>query len=174
MNLTSTQRATLKAFVDGDAGLTAIRQTGDYGALIVALDAAAEPAFTVWRTAVHEHEITRQVTGEGTSWSWPAFIARSVGEQAGWARMFNGDYTINPSLPNVRQAFTDIFSGAANSAPAQRTHLQAVCKRSATVLEKLFAVGTGSLASPATLGVDAGGEFIEGAIDLMQLIGLWR
>jgi hypothetical protein len=56
-------------------------------------------------------------------------------------------------LPNVRQAFTDIFSGTGNAA-TNRTHLQAVSKRAANRLEKLFATGTGSLASPATMTVE--------------------
>lgn len=174
MQLTTSQRAALKAFCEGDATLNGLRLEGNYDGILTALAQLATPAFTVYPTAVHEHQITREVSGEGTSWSWPAYIARSQGERDGWARMFNGDFTINPSLPNVRQAFADIFSGSGNNAPAQRTHLAAVCKRAATVLEKLFATGAGSLASPATLGVDAQGAYIEGPIDLLQLVNLWR
>jgi hypothetical protein len=51
---------------------------------------------------------------------------------------------------NVRQAFADIFSGSANSAPAQRTHLLTICRRKASRLEKLFA--TTSAAPPTPSG----------------------
>jgi hypothetical protein len=65
--------------------------------------------------------------------------------------MLNTSLTMNPSLANVRQGMADIFSGSTNSAPAQRAHLTAVSKRTATKAEKLFATGTGTDATPATM-----------------------
>jgi hypothetical protein len=60
---------------------------------------------------------------------------------------------VNPSLPQVRQAFLDIFSGAGNAA-LNRAHLAVVGRRKATRLEQVFAVGTGSTADPAVMGVE--------------------
>jgi hypothetical protein len=152
MALTTAQLTALKADILADPTLSALPNNPDGNfAIAAAYNLAASPAFKVWRTSVPEHEITGQVSPEGTSWSWPAYIARSVSEQNGWARMFNSSLSINASLPNVRQGITDIFSGASNSAPAQRTHLAAMSKRDATRAEKLFATGTGSLAAPATM-----------------------
>jgi hypothetical protein len=56
---------------------------------------------------------------------------------------------INPSLADRRQFFDDIFSGAGGA--TTRANLLALWKRTMTVGEKLYATGTGSDASPATL-----------------------
>lgn len=152
--LTPAQQATLKAYIEADGTLNALPHNSDGAfAIAEALKADASPDFIVWRTSVAEREFTDDTSGEGTTWSWPAFIARSVGEQAGWTAMFRNG-TINAAKANVRQGFADIFSGAANSAPAQRTHCAAIGKRKANRLEKLFATGTGSTASPATMAVE--------------------
>lgn len=112
------------------------------------------PDFWVWRTSVPQLEIVTTTTADGTVWSWPAFIARSQGERDGWREMFADGGKVNAALPNVRQGFADIFSGSASSAPAQRTHLLTVGRRKATLIEKLFATGTGSTASPAVMGFE--------------------
>jgi hypothetical protein len=62
--------------------------------------------------------------------------------------MFNGTYTCNPALVNVRQGFADIFSGG--TGVAQRAHLLGICRRKASRVEKLFAVL--SAAPPTTSG----------------------
>lgn len=151
MALTLDQLATLKADIAADPSLAAIPNTHDENQRIAdAYNAAATPDFFAWRTTVREAEYTNQASIQGTTWSWPAFIARSVGEQNGWARMF-APGSVNPSLANVRQGFADIFSGTQNNAPAQRTHLQNMSMRRATRAEKLFATGTGTTAAPAML-----------------------
>ena len=154
MALTPAQQATLKAYIESDATLNALPHNSDGAfAIAEALKADASPDFIVWRTSVREQEFTDDTSSEGTTWSWPAFIARSVGEQAGWNAMFRNG-SINAAKANVRQGFVDIFSGAQNSAPAQRAHCAAIAKRKANRLEKLFATGTGSTASPATMAVE--------------------
>lgn len=151
MALTTAQLQTIKADIVADPTLAAIPNTHDDNQRIAdAYNAAAAPDFLVWRTAVREAEYTNQASPQGTTWSWPAFIARSVGEQNGWARMF-APGSVNPSLANVRQGFADIFSGTQNNAPAQRTHLQDMSMRRATRAEKLFASGTGTTTAPAML-----------------------
>ena len=153
--LDTAQKATLKAFVEADPVLNLIPKTLD-GAfeLALRLQDATTPDFWVWKTSLHEHEITGQTSVDGTVWSWTAYIARTVGERDGWVRMFNTSLSINPSLPNVRQGIADIFSGSANSAPAQRTHLNTIARRKANKLEGLFATGTGSTASPGTMVIE--------------------
>jgi hypothetical protein len=70
---------------------------------------------------------------------------------------------INPSLTDRRAFFDDVFSGAGGA--TTRTQLLALWKRTANRLEKLFATGTGSSASPATL-------VVEGLLSFSDLIGL--
>jgi hypothetical protein len=56
---------------------------------------------------------------------------------------------VNPSLLDRRQFFDDIFSGAGGA--TTRANLLALWKRLCRNVEKVFATGTGSDASPATL-----------------------
>jgi len=161
MDLSPAQKATLKAYVEADSTLNALPHNSDGAfAIAEALKADASPDFIVWRTSVREQEFTDDTSSEGTTWSWPAFIARSVGEQAGWNAMFRNG-SINAAKANVRQGFVDIFSGAQNSAPAQRAHCAAIAKRKANRLEKLFATGAGSTASPATMVVEGSVSYAE-------------
>ena len=98
--------------------------------------------------------MTSATSVDGTTFSFPQLIARTVQEQFGWRELFNGSESCNPSLPNVRQGFADVFSGAQAGPTAQRTHLLAVSRRLATRFEQVFASGTGSTASPATMAVE--------------------
>lgn len=152
MALTQAQLVTLKADILADPVLNAypINPDGAF-AIAEAYNALAVPDYMVWRTDVTEEDCTSKTSAEGTNWIWTAFIARGVGEQTGWVRMFSVTGKLNAANPNVRQGIADIFSGNQNSAPAQRVHLLAVAKRKATRAEKLFASGVGSLVSPATM-----------------------
>lgn len=151
MSLTLQQRATLAADIisSTDPAVVAARANPRNDTELTRLYNLPS-TFIVWRTLVTESEITRNTSAEATTWSWTAYIARSQGERDAWARMFNGVQSVNPSLLNVRNAFADIFSGAPGA--AQRTHLQAVCKRPALRTEALFATGTGTTTTPGLLG----------------------
>lgn len=160
MNLNPTQLSTLKAWIIANNN-----SVFDVSAVSL-LNAVASPDFWVWRTSVEKKEITQSVSQDGTSFIWAGngFIGRSVGELECWNQLFNSTLTCNPSLANVRQAFADIFSGTGNAA-SNRTHLLTVARRKATVGEQLFATGTGSTGSPATMAV--GGE---GLVTLANVI----
>jgi hypothetical protein len=121
-----------------------------------AYNLAASPDFWVWRSRVSKDEFVNSTSIDGTVFSWTGtgFITRSAGEQAAWRELFDAQGYVNPSLPQVRTAFTDIFSGGTAPAPANRTHLATVGRRKATRAEKLFATGTGSTASPAVMGAE--------------------
>lgn len=152
MALTPAQLAALKADILADPTLSTFPNTPD-GAFAVA-DAYNQPAapdWWVWRTSVSQLEIVTATSVDNTTWSWPAYIARTQGERDGWREMFADTGSVNAALPNTRQGFADIFSGNTNNAPAQRTHLSAIGRRKATRAEKLFATGTGSAASPGTM-----------------------
>lgn len=152
MPLTTAQNAAIKADILANPDLNAFPNTVD-GAyeMAVVYNKIASPDFIVWKVRLHEQDITSLTSAENTVWSWPAFITRSVGEQAGWARMFNGTYTINPSLTQIRNGIADIFSGGTGA--TQRTHITAISKEKATRIEKLLSDltgGVGTTAAPAT------------------------
>jgi hypothetical protein len=170
MNLTPAQLATLKtdianntATVTYQGAPTAINTLPNNDDANIAIagwyNLNANPSFWAWKTSVTKNTLVTSVGPEGTTFNWTGngFITRSAGEQAAWAEIFNGTGTVNPSLANVRQAFSDIFSGTGNAA-ANRTHLLAVARRLTTNAEKLFASGTGSTASPATMSTTAEGN----------------
>lgn len=108
------------------------------------------PDYWIWRTRVSKGEFVGTVGPGGTTFSWTGtgFITRSQGERDAWRELFNGQGFTDPSQDNVRQAIQDIFSGAVEPAPSNRTHLAAVARRLARRIEHLFATGTGSTASP--------------------------
>ena len=116
----------------------------------------ASPDYWVWRTSVAKGEYVNATSVDGTTFNWTGagFITRSQGERDAWREMFNGTNTVNPSLAQVRQAFSDIFSGATAPAPANRTHMSAISRRNAKNGEKLFATGAGSTVAPSVMGYE--------------------
>jgi hypothetical protein len=147
--LTSSQLLTLKAAIaaESDQELVSLRDSGATGAMAEWYNRPSTAV--VWKTLLTEHQITGEVSPSGTTWSWTAYIARSEPERSAWGRMFNGTYTINPSLPQVRTGITDIFSGGTGA--AQRAHLLAMGKRFAKRGEALFASGLKTDVEPGTL-----------------------
>jgi len=151
--LTTSQLIVLKNDILADPVLNLLPHNEDSAqAIALAYQVDATPNYIVWREVVPESDYTNELSAEGTTWSWSAYISRTLFEQNGWSRMFTGRETsVNPSKINVRQGFADIFSGPLNSAPAQRLHLLAISKRKANRFEKLFATGSGSVVSPSTM-----------------------
>ena len=143
MALTLAQRATLKAHIlaNTDPAVVQALANGDAGAIATEYNKNASPAFTVWRTSITREEIRQNTV-------WTELIGRSQGERDTY-RIITEDESVNPSQANIRQAFTDIFSGP--SGATSRTQLAAASKRLASLVEKIFATGTGSDASPGTL-----------------------
>jgi hypothetical protein len=170
MPLTPAQLSTLKTHIAANTN------TVSYGGSNVAINSVpnnsdgnlaianwynlvASPDYWVWRTSVEKKEIVQQPSQDGTTFIWAGngFISRSVQELECWNQLFNSTLTCNPSLANVRQAFSDIFSGTGNAA-SNRTHLLACGRRKATFTETLFAVNTpgsgagrGTTADPDTM-----------------------
>lgn len=151
-NLTPAQLVTLKAFINTNPAWVALPLTNAAGQMIAdELNALASPAFVVERTVLTKHEIITGTSSGGTTFAWAgaAYITRSQGERDAFREMFNSTGSVNPSLPSIKAAFLDIFSGAGGL--PNRTHIIALSKRRASLVEKLFATGTGTDAAPATL-----------------------
>jgi hypothetical protein len=152
MQLTPAQLQTLRTDIAADPTFSALPNTTAANSQIAAAyNLAASPDYWVWRTFVPDSEIY-QATVDTTTWSWTIFIARSQGERDAWRQMVNMAGGINPSLLNVRNGIADIFSGAGGL--AQRTYMLNVSRRLATRVEKLFASGSGTTASPSNMGAE--------------------
>ena len=147
MTLTQGQLQTLKNDILADATLNAFPNNSDGNLEIAAAyDQQAAPAFTVWKTRVSITQIGDNIVGSELS---GLSSLNSTRLQTVVVLSADG---VNPSLPDRRAFFDDIFSGAGGT--ATRAKLLILWKRLATRVEKLFATGTGSDAVPATMAFE--------------------
>jgi hypothetical protein len=146
--LTTAQTSALKAFIQTDSAFTALLTPNNENAFTISalLQVSASPDFIVWRTTIPPSEYMTVIT-------WTEVDTLTVGKSRIWewisARM---TVPINASLANVRQGIADAFAGA--GAATTRAALTALAKRKANKLEKLLSTGTGTDASPATMGFE--------------------
>lgn len=158
----STQALALKNFVLADPVLNLIPHTADGAyAIADALKANASPDFIVWRTSVTKDEIMQN------GFDWTQVDNTTVGKACIWEWMFdNGSASINPSKLNIRTGIDEAWKGTA-AMLLVRDAVYVHCKRKANILEKLFATGTGSTVSPATMVIEGTINYIE-VFDAMQ------
>lgn len=173
MPLTLAQKQALKADIIAASdpecvALEASPTNSDLAFAVAALyNLAASPDYWAWKTQLTKHAAVSETSVDATTFSFTQLISRTVQEQFGWQELWNSTLSCNPSLPNVRQGFADVFSGAQAGPVAQRAHLLAMARRKATRVEKLLATGTGSTASPATMGFEGPLTF-QNVLDAMQ------
>ena len=149
MALTPAQLATLKADILADPAFNGLPMTSG-GAEVIkeAYNQIVNPAFIVWRSSVTQDEITQN------GFTWTEVDNLTVGKARIWEWMFaNQNRTFNPSKANVRAGIVECWSGTAGKVAVQNAVL-AHCKRSANRAEKLFATGTGTDATPATMSFE--------------------
>lgn len=147
--MTPEQRLTFKADIlaNSDSNVQAWRAAYDAGPIADWYNTlTSSPAFIVWKSIVSVQDIIAATSFSGTG----GFIARSAGERDAYLALTARD-SLNPSLSNIRTAFADIFSGSGQGAIDTRNAFLSISKRTATRLERLFATGTGSDASPANM-----------------------
>jgi len=145
--LTTAQLIVLKADILADPILNAFPNNSDGASAIAeAYNQQASPNFTVWKTSVTITEIGDKIAGTELS---GLSSLNSTRLQTVVVLSADG---VNPSLPDRRAFFDDIFSGAGGS--ITRANLLVLWKRIATRAEKLFATGTGSDAVPATMSFE--------------------
>jgi hypothetical protein len=147
MALTPAQLVILKADILADSTLSSKPMNDDgHQAIADAYKALASPAFTVWKTSV-------PITQVGDKFNGAELAGLTTGNQGRLQTIaMYSAAGVNPSLADRRAFFDDVFSGAGGA--TTRANLLALWKRLALRGEKLFATGTGSDASPATLVVE--------------------
>lgn len=159
MALTTQQLQTLAADIAADPVLSTKPHTSD-GAFEIAdaYNQPATPAFVVWRSTVSPEEWRMAILGGGGATQLDALTA-SKRESLLWAV----SDTLHPDIAAVRAALDD-FCGSQNTLKAAITAAQ---KRDSNRVEKLLATGTGSTASPATMG-------FEGTISYQDVLAAWQ
>lgn len=108
------------------------------------------PSFIVWKTDVDPNEIMKNgmdwtqvdnlTVGKARIWDWLTALGK-----------------FNAAKINVRAGIDAAWVGTSQML-AVRAAVYVHCKRSATIIEKLLATGTGTDVSPATMG-------FEGSVD---------
>lgn len=163
-HLTDQQTATLKAFILADPVLGPLTSGPgtDYGLIAQTLSANALPAFTVWKTSV-----TRAELQDDDAFNWTQVDNLTTGGKYRiWEWMFGTTGSINPSKANIRAGIAATWVGNAQLLAVQAAVL-ARCKRQANVVEKMFAVGTGSDPAPAVMA-------FEGSIDIGHISAMFN
>jgi hypothetical protein len=149
VTLTAPQKATVKAAILSDNTLNALPNNSDGNyAIALALNAAASPAYWVWRTNISRSEIYNTTSDTGSTWSWTLYKGQAAVEQNAWVQMFMGDQA-NISQVNLRVGIAAIFTAGAS---AQRDHCLAVGRRTCNRIEKMLAAAVTS--PPANTGND--------------------
>lgn len=142
MELTNAQLQTLKTAINADSNLSSKPMNDDgYQAIADLLNAQFSPNFTVWKTFVTNEQICSTV--DAAELVGLTTLKLTAYQCLLWS---NG---VNPSKSNVRNGFDQVFSAA--SGTTTRPLLLALWKRFAKYGEKIFASGTGTDATPATL-----------------------
>lgn len=154
--LTDAQKVTLKADILANADTLAAYEIGNLDALEKLYNAAASPAFIVWKGTLTSQEARAAISG-GDGLAQLDNLTAGKRDSLFW--LFND--TTYPGNEAQRAAIVNLC-GTQNTLKAA---ILAAQKRAATRLEKLFATGTGSDASPATLSVD-------GQVGYQEFIGL--
>ncbi len=147
--------AALKTNMQNTPALAAALAAGDDVAIAAHYNAVFSPDFWVRRTRISKSEIYGSTSQDGTVFTFNGngYITRAQGERDAWVQLFDNNGFMDASLPQNEAAILDIFSGTGNAA-ANRAHIAAKVRRKATVIEKLYATGTGSTGSNAIMGAE--------------------
>ena len=146
MPLTTAQAATLRTAILADQALAAWVQERRDDLIAGYYNEPASPAFVVWRTLVTQDEIMQN------GFDWVRVDNLSVGKARIWEWLFdNQQAAINPSKANVRAGIAEAWKGTAADLAVQAAVL-ARCRRACNRVERLFATGTGSEATPGLMG----------------------
>mgnify|MGYP000199104750 CR=1 FL=1 len=138
--------------------------TAQLQTLKAAIAAETDPTFVALRAANNEDGMASWYNGASTFIVWKSSV--SITETGAafngseWAGMTSANHTrlqtvaqymstYRPALADIRAMFNDIWSGAGGT--NTRAALLALWKRAATRVEKVFATGTGTDATPGTL-----------------------
>jgi hypothetical protein len=141
--LTAAQQTTLAAAIRADTDPAVVAALDIRNDVLLAELYNAATTFVVWRTNVGPAEYRDAIT-------WTEVDALTTGSKFRiweWLTM-SMTATIDFSRLSVRQGLQDCWA----SNTTTRTNLLAIAKRAASKAEKLFATGTGTSASPGTLG----------------------
>ncbi len=140
-SLTDAQTQTLAAALRADtdpAVVTAMTQRNDAE---LARLYNADSTFVVWRTTIYPQEYREAIV-------WTAVDGLTTGKARIWEWITQGmTAPIDATKTNIRKGIADAWGASSATGLA----LQAVAKRPASKVEKLYVTGTGTTANPGLL-----------------------
>lgn len=146
--LTPEQYSALRVDMESRPELANALATGDDVFVASFYNVLVAPDFIVWRTNVTQDEIMQN------GFDWVQVDNLSVGAARIWEWLFDNENSmINASKANVRAGIDECWKGTAAKL-AVRDAIYLHLKRQANLIEKLFATGVGSVASPAVMGFE--------------------
>lgn len=150
-HMTKAQLLTFKAAIlaESDPTFVTYRNANDKVSMAAFYNGASTTV--VWKTSVSKKDVIANA-----AFDWTRVDNLSVGKARIWDQLFSVG-NIDASQANVRAGIDATWTGT-QADQNVRAGVYVQCKRFATKYEKLFAVGTGSDAVPATM-------VLEGAID---------
>ena len=159
--MTPEQLAVIKADIAANSDMNTLPANSDGSYAIAELyNLPASGTWIVWKTDVNTDQIMRN------GMDWARVDNLSVGKARIWDWMTKlGSF--DASKTNVRAGIDAAWVGTTADL-AVRTQVYTHCKRQATRLEKLLSTGTGSDASPATMGFEGPVSYQEIAVARMS------
>lgn len=165
MILTSEQIAALKSAIIADVNLTAQKAAHDTQAITDYLN--ADSAFVVWRSITPADDISDAIiwsaltpldAAEGTTICTNRTLLCQTKQMAVQQQLMSRT-TVGTGKANIRAAFQDALSSVPSAAgganqTAGWSAVKTAISRAASRLEKIFATGTGTVATPGTLVVE--------------------
>lgn len=149
--LTPAQCSTLKTDIVADATLNTARTNRQDDVIATAYNANASPAFWAWKSALSRSNILLDTSVDATTFDITGLTVRTVQEVLAFQSLFDPLTSLtNPMNPKVRSNFGVLQNGAAPQ-PANVTHMLASARRLVNRLERVFATGTGSTATPGLM-----------------------
>ena len=171
MNMTPAQLATLKAAILADGTMSAKPMTSG-GALEIAgiLNAAAAPAYYVWRSSTSAPDILDAITWasltpadapDGTI-LYQNRVLVCQAKQMNIQILLQGRDSLATGLASVRGGLSDALQNVPSGTGgamldagwAGANKVKASITRQASVVEKLFATGNGTTATPSAMGYE--------------------
>ena len=143
----STLYPTFKAAIlaETDSTFVSYRNAGQSGYMADWMNMPS--TIVVWKTSVTEDEVMHEA-----DFNWTRVDNLTVGKARIWDWMFRKG-TVNPSLSNIRAGIDAAWVGTSADLLV-RAAVYVKCKRLANKVEKIFATGTGTDATPSVAGFE--------------------
>lgn len=160
--LIKSQYATLKTYINSQPALAASAAANDWTAIADVLNAPVIPDFWLWKTSCPVDDIFDSITwanftptdAPDLTAAWTNRSLACQGKQFNIQTILSGRQTINATKSNIRtglqDALTNVPSGTGGALfSGGWANVRNVLKRTASLIESIYATGAGTSANPS-------------------------